>query len=69
MESPLAQAAVLAEVETEVVTTEAWDVKAEATFGAVAETEASGTSAEVISADAFTNTEASKAEATVLLGV
>lgn len=69
MESPLAQAAVLAEVETEVVVTEAWDVKAVATFGAVAETEASAVTAEVISADAFTNTEASKAEATVLLGV
>ena len=77
VDSPLAQAVVLVEVETGegTVVAEAWDAEstdatsvAEAEALRVAEAEALR-AAEVISVDTFTNAEATKAEATVLLGV
>ena len=69
VDSPLAQAVVLVEVETGegTVATEAWD--AESTVAtSVAEAEARF-AAKAISVDTFANAEATKAEATVLLGV
>ena len=77
VDSPLAQAVVLVEVETGegTVVAEAWDAEstdatsvAEAEALRAAEAEALR-AAEVISVDTFTNAEATKAEATVLLGV
>ena len=79
VDSPLAQAVVLVEVETGegTVVAEAWDAEStDATSVAEAEAEALRVAeaealraAEVISIDTFTNAEATKAEATVLLGV
>ena len=67
VDSPLAQAVVLVEVETETAVAEAWDSESSVCI-CVAEAEALRAT-EAISVDTFTNAEATKAEATVLLGV
>ena len=68
MASPLAQAAVLVEVKTEVAEAEAGEtVVMVATFLAESEAKAAIVRAEVVSVQTFANAEACKTEATVLL--